>query len=54
MLFRSLSIGLTVAAGATLVAAVAAWFLIAPKPPAPTAHRVEEPEAEAIAEPVAA
>ena len=50
----ALSLGLTVAAGATLAAAAVAWLLIAPKSPAPSARRAEKPEAEAIAEAVAA
>ena len=49
----ALSQGLTVAAAATLVAAVVAWFLIAPKPDAPAPRR-PEPEAEALPEAVPA
>ena len=48
----ALSQGLTVAAAATLVAAVVAWFLISPKPAAPAPQRAEpaEPAPEALAE----
>jgi MFS family permease len=51
----ALSLGLAVAAGATLVAAVVAWFLVAPKEAVP-APQVAEPEreVEALAEAVAA
>ena len=37
----ALSLGLTVAAGATLAAAVVAWFLIAPKPAAPARQEAD-------------
>jgi hypothetical protein len=50
----ALSQGLTVAAAATLAAAVVAWFLISPKPAAPAPRRPEpEPAPEALAEAVA-
>ncbi|MET0769288.1 MAG: MFS transporter [Solirubrobacteraceae bacterium] len=50
----ALSQGLTVASIATLAAAVVAWFLISPKPPAPAPERREpEPASEALAEAVA-